>query len=142
MMAVSLHPEDSIMRHFVYALLLSLASLSATAADNDTELKKLYDALNMLNQQQQAIYQQFLMVKEMREVAATRMLYGAPMGPQIFGQVQNFEEAHAAQQKALQHYEALNQQADRLLVRHGEIEAQKEPLRSRIYELSLRPAQE
>ncbi len=130
------------MRNFVYALLLSLASFSATAANNDADLKKLYDALNMLNQQQQAIYQQFLMVKEMRDVAATRMLYGAPMGPQMFGQAQNFEEVLAAQQKALQHYEALNQRADQLLVRHGEIEAQKEPLRSRIYELSLRPAQE
>ncbi len=62
------------MRNFVYALLLSLASFSATAANNDADLKKLYDALNMLNQQQQAIYQQFLMVKEMRDVAATRML--------------------------------------------------------------------
>jgi len=141
-MAASPHPEDSIMRNFVYALLLSLASFSATAANNDADLKKLYDALNMLNQQQQAIYQQFLMVKEMRDVAATRMLYGAPMGPQMFGQAQNFEEVLAAQQKALQHYDALNQRADQLLVRHGEIEAQKEPLRSRIYELSLRPAQE
>ncbi len=130
------------MRHFVYALLLSLASFSATAANNDADLKKLYDALNMLNQQQQAIYQQFLMVKEMRDVAATRMLYGAPMGPQMFGQAQNFEEVLAAQQKAFQHYETLNQRADQLLARHGEIEAQKEPLRSRIYELSLRPVQE
>ncbi len=130
------------MRHFVYALLLSLASFSATAANNDADLKKLYDALNMLNQQQQAIYQQFLMVKEMRDVAATRMLYGAPMGPQMFGQAQNFEEVLAAQQKAFQHYETLNQRADQLLARHGEIEAQKEPLRSRIYELSLRPFQE
>jgi len=141
-MVASPHPEDSIMRHFVYALLLSLASFSATAANNDADLKKLYDALNMLNQQQQAIYQQFLMVKEMRDVAATRMLYGAPMGPQMFGQAQNFEEVLAAQQKAFQHYETLNQRADQLLARHGEIEAQKEPLRSRIYELSLRPAQE
>jgi hypothetical protein len=141
-MVASPHPEDSIMRHFVYALLLSLASFSATAANNDADLKKLYDALNMLNQQQQAIYQQFLMVKEMRDVAATRMLYGAPMGPQMFGQAQNFEEVLAAQQKAFQHYETLNQRADQLLARHGEIEAQKEPLRSRIYELSLRPFQE
>lgn len=139
-MATSLRPEEPIVRHLVLVLLLSLASLPASAADAAAELKKLYDALNMLNQQQQAIYQQFLMVKEMREMASTRMLYGAPMGPQMFGQVQNFEEILATQQKALQHYEALNQRADQLLARHGEIEAQKEPLRSRIYELSLRPA--
>jgi ABC-type phosphate transport system auxiliary subunit len=129
-------------RHFIPVLLLSLASFSASAADNDAELKQLYDALNMLNQQQQAIYQQFLMVREMRDVAATRMLYGAPMGPQMFGQAQNFEEVRAAQQKAFQHYEALNQRADQLLARHAEIESQKEPLSLRIYELSLRPAEE
>jgi hypothetical protein len=136
-MAASSRSERPIVRHFVLALLLALASLPATGADDAAELKKLYDALNMLNQQQQAIYQQFLMVKEMREVAATRMLYGAPMGPPTYGQAQNFEEMLAAQQKALQHYEALNQRADQLLARHGEVEAQKDPLRSRIYELSL-----
>jgi hypothetical protein len=130
------------MRHLVYALFLLQASFAAIAADNDAELKKLYDALNMLGQQQQAVYQQFLMVKEMRQIAGTRMLYGAPMGPKMFGPVANYEEVLAAQQKAFQHYEDLNRQADQLLARHSEIEAQKEPLRSRIYELSLGGGQE
>lgn len=67
------------MRRLLLALLLSLASFPASAADNDAELKQLYDALN--------------------------------------------------------------QRADQFLARHAEIEAQKEPLRSRIYELSLRPAE-
>jgi GrpB-like predicted nucleotidyltransferase (UPF0157 family) len=60
----------------------------------------------------------------------------------MFGQAQNFEEMLAAQQKAFQDYEELNRRADQLLARHSEVEAQKEPLRSRIYELSLRPAEE
>jgi hypothetical protein len=132
----------SIVRYLVYALLLLQTSFPAIAADHDAELKKLYNALTMLNQQQQAIYQQFLMLKEIREVTAARMLYGAPMGPQMFGQAQNFEEMLAAQQKAFQDYEELNRRADQLLARHSEVEAQKEPLRSRIYELSLRPAEE
>ena len=51
------------MRPLVYALLLLQLSFSAAAADNNAELEKLYSALGMLNQQQQAIYQQFQMVQ-------------------------------------------------------------------------------
>jgi len=51
------------MRYLSFALLLQLSFTAA--ADNNTELEKLYSALNMLNQQQ-AIYQQFQMVQELR----------------------------------------------------------------------------
>lgn len=67
------------MRRLIYALLLLQLSFTA-AADNGPELEKLYSALNMLNQQQQAVYQQFQMVQEVRR-SSLPMLYGMPMPP-------------------------------------------------------------
>ena len=130
------------MRHLAYALLLLHVSFAAIAADNDAELKKLYDALNMLNQQQQAVHQQFRMVQELRSIAGARMLYGTPMTPQLVRPVANYEELVAAQQKAAQREESLHRQADQLLDTYNEIEELKKPLQSRIYELTLKAGQD
>lgn len=130
------------MRYFSYALLLLHVSFAATAADNDAELKKLYDALNMLNQQQQAVHQQFRMVQELRSIAGTRVLYGTPMTQQLVRPVANYEELVAAQQKAAQREASLHRQADQLLDTYNEIEELKKPLQSRIYELTLKGGQD
>jgi hypothetical protein len=128
------------MRYFAYALLLHV-SFAATAADNDAELEKPYDALNMLNQQQ-AVHQQFRMVQELRAIEGARMLYGTPMTPQLVRPVANYEELVAAQQKAVQREESLHRQADQLLHTYNEIEELKKPLQSRIYELTLNGGQD
>lgn len=130
------------MRHLAYALLLLHVSFAATAADNDAELKQLYEALNMLNQQQQAVYQQFRMVQELRSIAGARMLYGTPMTPQLVRQVASYEELAAEQQKAAQREESLRRQADQLLLRYNEIDEQKRPLQAMIYELTLKLGQD
>lgn len=130
------------MRYFSYALLLLHVSFAATAADNDAELKKLYDALNMLNQQQQAVHQQFRMVQELRSIAGTRMLYGTPMTQQLVRPVANYEELVVAQQKAARREASLHRQADQLLDTYNEIEELKKPLQSRIYELTLKGGQD
>jgi predicted LPLAT superfamily acyltransferase len=130
------------MRHLVYVLLLLHISFAATAADNEAELKKLYDALNMLNQQQQAVHQQFRMVQELRAIEGARMLYGTPMTPQLVRPVANYEELVAAQQRAAQREESLHRQADQLLDTYNEIEELKKPLHSRIYELTLKGGQD
>ena len=122
------------MRYLSHALFLLLLSFSA-AADDGAELENLYSTLNMLNQQQQAIYQQFQMVQELRR-SPPPGLYGAPLYSQ--GQVMNYEEAVAAQKSAIQREESLSQQADELLAQYNAIEDQKKPLQSRIYELSLK----
>lgn len=117
------------MRHLSLVLLLSLLSVTA-AADDATELQNLHAALNMLEQQQQAIYQQFQMVQELRRS-------GTPCGAPLYPQVVGYEEAVAAQRNAAQRDESLYRQADELLARHNEIEDRKKPLQARIYELSL-----
>lgn len=125
------------MRYLSIALLLLQLSFTAAAADNKIELEKLYSALNMLNQQQQAIYQQFQMVQELRRNGSASLSYGMSMQPQLLGQIANYDEVVAAQKSAVQREESLYQQSDRLLTRYNEIEDMKKPLQSRIYTLSL-----
>jgi len=127
------------MRHLIYALLLLQLSLSA-AADNGAELEKLYSALAMLNQQQQAVYQKFQMVQELRRSSAP-MLYGMPMPPQLNGQIANYDAVVAAQKSAILRGEHLSQQADQLLDEYNEIEEMKKPLQLKIYDLTLKAGQ-
>lgn len=128
------------MRHLSFALLLLQLSFTA-AADNSAELDKLYSALNMLNQQQQAIYQQFQMVQELRRSGSAPLLYGTLAHPQLSGQIANYDEVVAAQKNAVLRGEYLYQQADQLLAQYSEIEEMKKPLQLRIYDLSLEAGQ-
>ena len=129
------------MRHLVYALLLLQLSFSAAAADNGAELEKLYSALNMLNQQQQSIYQQFQMVQEIRR-GSVPLLYGMPIPAQLNGQIANYDAVVEAQKNAILRGEILSQQADQLLAKYNEIEEMKKPIQSRIYDLSLKAGQD
>ena len=129
------------MRHFVYALLLLQLSFSAAAADNGAELEKLYSALNMLNQQQQSIYQQFQMVQEIRR-GSVPLLYGMPIPSQLNGQIANYDAVVEAQKNAILRGENLFRQADQLLAKYNEIEEMKKPIQSRIYDLSLKAGQD
>jgi hypothetical protein len=128
------------MRHLSYALLLLQLSFAAAAADNSAELERLNNALNMLNQQQQAVYQQFQMVQEVLHSNAS-LLYGMPMRPQLTGQFPNYDEMVAEQKSVIQRGEHLYQQADQLLVKYNEIEEMKKPLQLKIYDLSLQAEQ-
>jgi len=128
------------MRRLIYALLLLQLSFTA-AADNGTELEKLYSALNMLNQQQQAVYQQFQMVQEVRR-SSVPMLYGMPMPPQPNGQIANYDAVVEAHERAIQREESLNQQAEQLLAKYKEIEEMKKPIQAKIYELTLKAGQD
>ena len=124
------------MRRLAYALLLLQLSFAA-AADNGAELEKLYAALNMLNQQQQAIYQHFQMVQEIRRDSVP-LLYGMPIPSQLNGQIANYDAVVAAQKSAILRGENLYRQADQLLAKYNEIEEMKLPLQLKIYDLSLK----
>lgn len=123
------------MRHLGHAMLLLLLSFTA-AADNGSELQNLYSALNMLNQQQQAIYQQFQMVQELRR-SSTPLPYGTPLGyGTAAGPLANYDEMFEMQRSAILRGEYLYQQAEQLLAKYNEIEELKKPLQLRIYDLS------
>jgi hypothetical protein len=125
------------MRRLSLALLLLQLSFTAFADTTADELQKLYAALNMLDQQQQAIYQQFQMVHELRLSGVPR-LPGTPIYLPPSGQIANYDEMVEAQRNAIQRAEYLHQRADDLLTRYSEIEELKEPLQLRIYELTLK----
>lgn len=125
------------MRYLGLVLLLLQLSSSASADNGADELEKLHSALNMLNQQQQAIYQQFQMVREVRLSNASRF-YGMPMLTPPSGEIPNYDEMVEAQKNAIRRADVLEQQADQLLARYNEIEAMKKPLQQRIYDLSLK----
>lgn len=132
------------MRYLRLALLLLLLqpgfspAADAEAADKvekDAELQNLYTSLNMLNQEQQAIYQQFQMLQEVRR--SNIPFYGSPMLPQLVGAPANYDEVVAAQKSAIQRDEDLSRQANQLLDQYNEIEDLKKPIRQKIHSLML-----
>lgn len=125
------------MRRFILLLplLLSFAA-TAAASDNDAELQRLHNALDMLKQEQQAVYQQFQMVQELGRGNAMS-IYGIQMNPmQPPGEIQNYADVIEAQKRIIRRGEDLNRQADQLYTKYNEIEEKKKPLQQRILELS------
>ena len=120
-----------------FLLVLLLHSGFASAAGNSAELQKLYAALNMLNQQQQTIYQQFQMVQQLRQSAVPPSLYVSPTLPQYLGAPPNYADVVTAQKRALERDERLSRQANDLLDRYNEIESMKKPVQEKIYSLTL-----
>jgi hypothetical protein len=126
------------MRYLSLALLLLSLLLqpgATAAADKDSELQSLYSTLNMLNQEQQAIYQQFQMLQEVRR--SNVPFYGTSMLPPLVGAPANYDEIVAKQKSAIQRDEDLSQQANQLLDKYNEIEEMKKPLRLKIHSLTL-----
>ena len=125
------------MRRCIESLLMALlvlSSASAAAAGQDEQLQRLHDALNMLDQEQQAIYQQFQMVQALRR-STPLPSYGA-MLQAPGGEIANYDEVVAAQDRLIRRSNELAEQASRLVARYGEIEEQKKPLQQEILSLT------
>lgn len=118
----------------LFPLLLSFAATAAT--DSDAELQRLYSALDMLKQEQQAVYQQFQMVQELGRGNAMS-LYGVQTNTmQPPGEIQNYVDVIEAQKRIIRRGEDFNRQAEQLYARYNEIEEKKKPLQQRVLELS------
>ena len=115
---------------------LLLLSTAAMAADDTEELQRLRNALGVLNQEQQAVYQQFQMVQELRR-ANVQAVYSGQFPLQPMMEVPNYTDVVAAQNKAVRRGEDLAAQADQLYAQYADIETRKKPLLQRIYELML-----
>ncbi|MFA6972216.1 MAG: hypothetical protein WC208_12550 [Gallionella sp.] len=126
-----------IMRRFILILSFLLCSFTAAAADNQTELQRLYSALNMLNQEQQATHQQFQMVQEMLRSNSKTLCAGQSNLMPSRGEVPNYDDVIAAQKSVIHREEGLYQQADQLFSKYGQLEEQKKPLQERIYNLTI-----
>ena len=116
----------------------ALLALSFTAAaDDKSELQGLYAAMSALNQEQQAVFQQFQMLQELRRTN-DRSLYASQLGPaQFTTEVPNYSDIIQAQKDAARRGEELTQQSSQLYVQYSDIGSKKALLQQRILELTL-----
>jgi hypothetical protein len=121
------------MRRLICALFM-LASINAVAAEQDDELQRLHGALNLLDQEQLAIYQQFQMVQALQRSHFT-LPYGTSLLPVPSGELANYDDVIAAQERIARRSEELAEQASQLVTRYGDIEEEKRPLRQQILRL-------
>ena len=122
------------------ACVLSLALAGpAWGAENDakTELQNLYATMNVLNQQQQSVFQQFQILQEMRRNNDRALYAGQLAGPSPDYQVQNYEDVVNRQRAIMQRGFELEQQADQLYSQYTEIGNRKLQLQQRILDLTV-----
>ena len=124
------------MRSLIWVLLLLALSFTA-AADDRAELPGLYAAMSALNQEQQALFQQFQMLQEMRRTNE-RAFEAVQLRPsQYTTDVPNYSDIIQAQRDVFRRGEELAQQTDRIYAQYNEIGARKALLQQRILELTL-----
>ncbi len=123
------------MRRLISILALLVLSFTA-AADDKTELQNLYAAMNALNQEQQALFQQFQMLQELRRTNDRAFDAILLRPPQATTEVPNYSDYVQAQRDAVRRAEELAQRTDQLYAQYGEIGAKKALLQQRIIELS------
>lgn len=126
------------MRKIIWVLFLLVSSLAAAADDKDkAELQGLYAAMNALNQEQQALFQQFQMLQELRR-ANDRVLYASQLRPPLYtAEIPNYNDVVQAQREIVRRGYELAQQTDQLYAQYDAIGARKALLQQRILELTL-----
>ncbi|MBI2317314.1 MAG: hypothetical protein HYY28_09060 [Betaproteobacteria bacterium] len=108
----------------------------AAAAQDKTELQGLYAAVGVLNQEQQAIFQQFQMLQDLRR-SNDRIFYASQLrGPLGTTDVANYSDMVQYQRDVARRGEELAQQAEQLYAQYSEISARRALLQQRILELS------
>jgi hypothetical protein len=125
------------MRSLIWILALLALSFTA-AADDKAELQSLHAAVSALNQEQQALFQQFQMLQELRR-ANDRSFYASQLQlrpPQLTTEVPNYDDVIQAQKDVVRRGEELAQQTDQLYAQYNEIGAKKALLQQRIIELT------
>ncbi len=127
------------MRRLAWMLPLLFVSLMASA-DDKAELQGLYAAVNVLNQEQQAVYQQFQMLQELRRTNDRALYAGQLRPPQFAAEVPNYSDSIQVQRDAMRRGDELAQQAEQLYAQYAEIGAKKSLLQQRILELTLAKA--
>jgi type II secretory pathway pseudopilin PulG len=121
-------------------VLLALVAFGVGVADGqtdaDAELRRVQAALNVIQQTQQGVYQQFQMVQELRRSELARADPFAPQAnvgiappPQDYNELQRQREARENRIKDL------SAELDRLYARYRELEEEKRPLLERMGEI-------
>ena len=115
-------------------VMASLCSMPTLAAED--ELRALSTAIETLQAEQQALYQQFQMLQTL-QLNEQRLPYDA-FGPQS-GPPRNYDDVVRERQEADARTDAYQAEMDELYERYRELELQKQPLLERLRELSVAP---
>ena len=123
------------------ALVLALLAAPGWSAESALQqMRQIEAALGRITQEQQAIYQQFQMVQELRRNEERQLLpmqtYSLGSGPRNYEDVKREEETRALRIKDLQY------ELDRLYARYRELEDQKRPLLDTLAALAQQRAEE
>jgi hypothetical protein len=126
------------------SLALTLAMLAvapAWSAEEDIRRQALQaqSALNRLTQEQQAVYQQFQMVQELRRNEERLAIQRLPIYRITNPVAISLDDAQREEDRRLQRVNELQAESDRLYARYRELEDQKLPLFDTLASLGLLP---
>lgn len=127
------------MRKLIWVVILLVYSITVVAADDKdkAELQGLYAAMSALSQEQQALFQQFQMLQELRR-ANDRVLYASQLRPPLYtADIPNYNDVVQAQRDIVRRGDELAQQTDQLYTQYSAIGTRKAQLQERILELTL-----
>ena len=123
-------------------LIVALFPSYAPAAEGvQQQMRRIEAALNRISQEQQALYQQFNMVQELRRNDERQLLpplqaYFPPGTPPNYDDVRRQEEIRSQRVREYQ------LELDRVYARYRELEEQKRPLLDTLTVLSQQPVEE
>src|SRR5690349_8780400 len=131
----------NVRRHAMRALPLVLLCLCASAWPAETldqQARRIEAALGRITQEQQAIYQQFQMIQQLRTNEERQLL---PI-PTTVPPSPNYEDITRDQYTRAQRVRDLQSELDRLYARYRELEEQKRPLLEALSTLAQQRADE
>lgn len=124
-------------------LLLSLAFSGWATAEQDSRLAALQAAYNLMQSEQQSVYQQFLMAEELRRSELQEWSVAMPrtypaVGTDTYRQL-NFEENTRLQRDRLERLQRYDRDISQAYARFIELGERKKALLDQILELSKPP---
>lgn len=116
-------------RHGVAALACALLMCSPAALAQQDEVKRIRDELTLVQQEQQAVFQRFQMVRELRHGLESPPPTPPPLTMYESGQSPpNYYDQVAAQQERAQKLVYYSQEMDRLFAHYQELDGRRKEL--------------
>lgn len=127
-------------RFMMFVLALVIPLCAHADPQTDAEARRLEASLVRIQQTQASVYQQFQMAQELRRIESAKPDPAAlPTTPQINTEPLDYNELQRLRAERAQRIKDLDAEIERLYARYRELEAQKEPLLSRLGELARTP---
>jgi septal ring factor EnvC (AmiA/AmiB activator) len=124
--------------HCLAMFLLLSAGASQSAETIEQQARRIEAALSRITQEQQAVYQQFQMVQQLRANEERQQL---PI-PTTVPASPNYEDIRRDQDMRAQRIRDMQSELDRLYARYSELEQQKRPLLETLSALAQQRADE